>query len=64
MSCDNWNDQRKAQAKEQRANLLNGLTKWFKPGRVIDKLKTAKDRDAWNLLEGHDRWILRIWVKG
>ena len=36
----------KHSTRKQRENMLDGLTKWLKVGRVTDALKAMRDRDA------------------
>ena len=35
---------------KQREKMLDGLTKWFKVGRMIEALKVMWDTDAWKVM--------------
>ena len=35
--------------------MLDGLTKWLNVRRVIDTLKTMRDRDVWKVMIPHNK---------
>ena len=42
--------------------MLDGLTQWIKVGRVIEALKTTRDRDSWEVMiaysKEHGTWLI------
>ena len=47
---------------KQSQNMLDGLTQWIKIGRVIEALKTTRDRDSWEVMIAYSKergtWLI------